>query len=198
MWWTYETGIELSTEVGINVGLDATLIRDVADGVEIYSIGELSDEESRKVAARVGQNSLAFVECVRFSYGAIYPDDLADHVALRRLEGVLACLAFLNSPYIPKTSQRLARAERRELARKQAPDFGDEITFVTLRRPEPRRHEHKDDAAAVEWKHRWIVSGHYRAQWYPSEAAHHVIWIAPYLKGPEDAPLFEHAYRVAR
>jgi hypothetical protein len=107
-------------------------------------------------------------------------------------------MAFLNSPYIPKTVRRLLRAERREIARYKAADLGEEITFVTLRRPEPRRHGKEEELAGVDWKHRWIVSGHYRAQWYPSEAAHHVIWIAPYMKGPEDAPLIEHAYRVAR
>jgi hypothetical protein len=42
------------------------------------------------------------------------------------------------------------------------------------------------------------VNGHVRAQWYPSEQAHRLIWIAPYLKGPEDAPMLTHAYKVAR
>lgn len=62
------------------------------------------------------------------------------------------------------------------------------VTACMLKRPGQRVYE----------KHRWMVSGHLRAQWYPSEQAHHVIWIAPHLKGPDDAPLLTHAYKVAR
>ena len=40
-----------------------------------------------------------------------------------------------------------------------------------------------------EYRHRWLVSGHFRNQWYRSEQTHKVIWIAPYVKGPDDAPL---------
>lgn len=40
-----------------------------------------------------------------------------------------------------------------------------------------------------EWRHRWVVRGHWRQQWYPSLKDHRPVWIAPHLKGPEDAPL---------
>lgn len=40
-----------------------------------------------------------------------------------------------------------------------------------------------------EYVHRWIVRGHWRRQWYRSIQAHRPIWITPYVKGPEDAPL---------
>lgn len=36
---------------------------------------------------------------------------------------------------------------------------------------------------------RWIVSGHFRQQWYPSIGAHRPKYIDSYVKGPADAPL---------
>ena len=64
---------------------------------------------------------------------------------------------------------------------------------VTLRRPDaPSPHEHSD----VEWSRRWVVSGHWRNQWYPSLGVHRQIWISPYVKGPEEAPLVVRKDRV--
>ena len=48
------------------------------------------------------------------------------------------------------------------------------------------------------YRHRWLVLGHFRNQWYRSEQTHKVIWIAPYVKGPDDAPLKPTVYKVSR
>lgn len=41
-----------------------------------------------------------------------------------------------------------------------------------------------------EWHHRWIVRGHWRMQpWGPRRELTRPVWIAPYPKGPEGAPL---------
>lgn len=51
-----------------------------------------------------------------------------------------------------------------------------------------------------EWKHRWMVRGHWRRQWYRSIQAHRPVWINPFIKGPDDAPLLggEKVYSVRR
>jgi hypothetical protein len=127
----------------------------------------------------------------------VWPDDFEG--AKGKVRQVLQLLAFLSSPYIPRTSERMDRATRRGLARKSPIVDADEaVTFVMLRRRVGDRHEYGETESEVQWKHRWIVSGHLRAQWYPSERAHHLIWIAPYAKGPEDAPFLDHVYKVAR
>jgi len=41
----------------------------------------------------------------------------------------------------------------------------------------------------VEWTCQWIVRGHWRQQFYPSTGERSPLWIMPYVKGPEDAPL---------
>jgi hypothetical protein len=39
------------------------------------------------------------------------------------------------------------------------------------------------------WHYQWIVSGHWRRQYYPGSNAHKPLPIAPYVKGPADKPL---------
>ena len=44
----------------------------------------------------------------------------------------------------------------------------------------------------VQWSHRWIVRGHWRWQPFKNDAGkddRKRIWIAPFMKGPEDKPL---------
>lgn len=187
LWWTYTDSIALfnpltGEELGV---LDALIISDEGPAFTVSMIG--SDgvwPDTNKVV----------LWNYSVEYGKTWPDDFD---ASEPVGAILKELAFLNSRYIPKYSQRPLRGERRaaERAGQEAPD----VTFVALRHAEPPKvTSGQADAAQVEWMHRWVVSGHYRAQWYPSESAHHVIYIEPYLKGPENAPLLAHAYKVAR
>ena len=49
---------------------------------------------------------------------------------------------------------------------------------------------------AVDWANRWWVSGHLRAQWYPSRQAHSLKWIAPHVEGPAGKPFEQRTYSV--
>lgn len=83
---------------------------------------------------------------------------------------------------------------------------------VAVPRPERKRHEkagiaapasvritrlrqtHREPATSEsgggrEYRHRWIVRGHWRNQWYPSVEAHRPKYIVPHPKGPKGAPL---------
>lgn len=60
------------------------------------------------------------------------------------------------------------------------------ITVVTLRK---RKQHHEGESNPVDWQNRWMVSGHWRNQWFPSLQSHRQIWINQYVKGPEDKPL---------
>jgi hypothetical protein len=69
------------------------------------------------------------------------------------------------------------------------------VTVIRLRRP----HEEPDDdhmPRPVDWRHRWIVSGHWRQQWYPSLSLHRQIWVSGYVKGPPDKELVVRKSRV--
>jgi hypothetical protein len=89
---------------------------------------------------------------------------------------------------------RPQRARRREATRLGFPR-DSEIVIVRLRREagdEPPGEENGE----ANYSHRFIVSGHWRNQWYPSEKLHRQIWISPYVKGPEDKPLIVRPRRV--
>lgn len=80
------------------------------------------------------------------------------------------------------------RATRRRWQRDvpERPSHERYVVVVRLRRPKsaPTGEERN-----VEWKQRWIVGGHWRAQWFPSLGIHRQIYINDYVKGPEDKPL---------
>jgi hypothetical protein len=134
-----------------------------------------------------------------FPYGKLWPTDLADY---HDLERILKRCAFLNSPYVAPVKQRLPHHIRRQMERDMAvprEQLQEEVSVIALRRiqhktPQQPTGEHRD----TEWQHHWWVNHHYRAQWYPSEQAHRVIWIAPYLKGDMTKPLLEKMYAVVR
>lgn len=91
-----------------------------------------------------------------------------------------------------QVDQRVARPERRRHERAGLGDPGA-VRVLRLRRSVRERGEQQpqdgDTNPGRQYKHRWVVRGHWRRQWYPSIQAHRPKWIAPYLAGPDDAPL---------
>lgn len=62
-----------------------------------------------------------------------------------------------------------------------------DVRVITLRRrTQPDR---PGGPRAVAWSHRWVVEMHKRNQWYPKQGVHKVIFVGPYIKGPEGLPL---------
>jgi len=103
---------------------------------------------------------------------------------------VLAFMRFIEEPWISNkqvipdrpTMKRAVRARRRE----------PEIHVVQLRRTGSTTHQGSSDSGVVEWSHRWLVRGHWRNQWYPSQQDHRPRWIPEHIKGPDDKPLIVH------
>lgn len=71
--------------------------------------------------------------------------------------------------------------------RAERADIDKRVTVVTLRRA--RQDQDDREPRTVDWAKRWVVSGHWRNQWYAVAQIHRLIWIAPFVKGPEDKPL---------
>lgn len=166
--------------------LAGLLLVDQPGRVDVWSIGIGGDAEGH--AASV--TSSVVPTGVRFSPRA--DRDLA--------QATLAMLGFLNSPFIPTSEMRLDRRLRKSLERSGWKESAkDAVRFVDLR---PAAERETDGPGRMpqerHWRHRWLVRGHLRAQWYPSEQAHHLMWIAPHVKGPKDAPLKRTVYRVSR
>jgi hypothetical protein len=70
----------------------------------------------------------------------------------------------------------------------------DLITYLSYSAGE-HRGRRDDDAATRSYSHRWVVRGHWRRQWYPSQNRHIPIWITEYVAGPPDLPI-EHRDKV--
>jgi hypothetical protein len=84
-----------------------------------------------------------------------------------------------------------ARSDARRIARRGDPT--DPVRYVALRRV-----QHPDPAGQQpgrDYRHQWIVAGHWRNQWYPSVGEHRPVWIHPHVKGPPGKPML-HAERV--
>jgi len=189
MYWTYETGYGALTATNNNTTIDTTswlvdglVIADAGNGMNIVHFGSTG---TKMIAIATG-----------VEYGKRYPDDIPEY-QMPAISDVLAMLSFLASPFIPKTQARISRHERRSL--KLVGKVTEElVTFIDLRAEEHHHDRPETDHHEVNWKSRWIVRGHHRAQWYPSLNAHRLVYIAPYLKGPGDLPVKVSTYRVKR
>ena len=99
----------------------------------------------------------------------------------------MAVMSLMMEPGIAKTT--MVRAGRKDAV--YNPVKGEyvvpEIRRVELREMRYVRATH--DSSGRKYTHRWVVRGHWRNQWFPGTKSHRQTYIAPYLKGPEGAPL---------
>lgn len=94
-------------------------------------------------------------------------------------------VAFLQQRILITSRRWPGRATRRRAEKEGRAESA--INVIKLRKAIQR--PHKGEHELVEWSCQWLVSGHWRDQWYPSIRRNQPIWIAPYIKGPEDKPL---------
>ena len=94
-----------------------------------------------------------------------------------------------------KPPRKLSKKEKRE-GRPPPPI----VNIVTLRATEQVVQDKFKEHGEGDWTHRWVVRGHWRQQWYPSTKSHSLIWVAPYIKGPDGLPLIvkEKRFEVVR
>jgi hypothetical protein len=84
--------------------------------------------------------------------------------------------------------QATPRPERRRTQRAGLPPR--DVRIIRLRRAvTAAREAEQQGGSGRDWQHRWVVRGHWRNHWYPKMQDHRPKWIAPYLKGPDGAPL---------
>jgi hypothetical protein len=189
MFWARETWHDEGTYWG-SVGNRWLAV--IHDGAGFYIAGDMNVDPGQP--RRSPQILLH-----RVPYGKLYPRDFVNPDAV---EVVLKRCAFLRSPYIVTERQRMPHHVRRQLERDHGVErrqLQDGIHVVKLRRLRVRKPQQATgEARDVDWQHQWWVSAHYRAQWYPTEQAHRVVWIAPFLKGPPDKPILEKIYSVVR
>jgi hypothetical protein len=112
------------------------------------------------------------------------PEDYAEgFMATNAARYVHALWLLLGQSVTTKERGYIPHADRRRIGRMPIPG---RVTVVALRRMAGSR---AHGETLVEWAHRWVVKGHWRWQRYgPGRTEQRRIWIAPFIKGPEDKP----------
>lgn len=96
---------------------------------------------------------------------------------------------FMAQKVAAKERQHPDRAMQRR-AQRNPDEWQDNkwVDIITLRASASAAHREFNETS----RHvsvRFIVRGHWRNQWYPSEGRNKPIWIMPYVKGPDGAPV---------
>lgn len=81
-----------------------------------------------------------------------------------------------------------ASREVRRRAEREKRTLVPKFKVVTLRRLELER-EKSANPKAVDWEWQWVVRGHWRDHWFPSEKVHKKVFIEAFMKGPEGKPI---------
>lgn len=90
---------------------------------------------------------------------------------------------------IDRTRERADKPTARAYARDDLPS--PDVTVVDLRRQYTPQDRDPDAGSGRHYKHRWIVSGHWRNAWRPSVQEHRKVWVPAHVKGPKGAPLLK-------
>lgn len=107
--------------------------------------------------------------------------------AQARVRQFACMLAFIDQRILIRSKLAAPRASRRRIARELGAELLRDVNVIKLRRYAARKGE--GSSGPIDWSCRWLVTGHWRDQWYESEHIHRPKWIMPYMKGPEDKPV---------
>lgn len=154
----------------------------------LQSIDTAHCDEGRKLSeiesAALGGADISVGEELASQHGLDGIDIVEGNGASDLLRMLIAQILWMEQQIVVAPREQAVRATRRRLP--QVTDHG--IKVVRLRRAVsgPSESSRPD---SVEWSCQWIVRGHWRQQYYPKTGERSPIWIMPYVKGPEDAPL---------
>lgn len=109
-----------------------------------------------------------------------------DHVEVLSRFFLAGC-AWLNQKVAVTGIGHVERHRRKQLAREHDAPLPSDVKVVQLRRTESRPYESGCRGESADWSCRWIVNGHWRNQAYKNKRE--LIYIMPYVKGPDDKPL---------
>ena len=100
---------------------------------------------------------------------------------------VVAALTWLSQRIIVTTDGHIERHRRKQLVRDYHLDVPPSVHVVQLRRAESHEYAAPGSHEQIDWSCRWVVGGHWRN--HAVKDGHKLMYILPYVKGPEDKPL---------
>jgi len=108
---------------------------------------------------------------------------------------VVATGLRLMKQFVPAKHHVMVRPDRINRRQAKKVEFPErDITVVRLRREKQPHAE--PSGKTIDYSHRFLRSGHWRNQWYPSLHRHRMKWINPTIVGPPDKPLRSGKQRV--
>lgn len=179
-------------------GIDVALDGQMYDGVVITLYahrgdGDPLDDGHRYSDISIGGSDLAmeYVTTLRFGQESEVfekDDSIRDMLAHVKVFFRLCqqTIAVPRHERVARPTWKRAKATWKEIK---------EVVVFTLRRAKNAA-QYEGDEREVQWSHRWMVNGHWRNQPYIERdqegnkfTVRRQIWIAPYVKGPDDKPL---------
>ncbi|GGN23782.1 hypothetical protein GCM10011609_76800 [Lentzea pudingi] len=127
-----------------------------------------------------------------------WPDGVSDNqssvaaeskIALQRT--IVATWLLMGQTLVHSERVHAPRAARRRIESLD-PAMGTAVRYIDLRRSRTEPSDHSTDdreKSGREYHHSWIVSGHWRNQYYPNRNENRPIWIDWHRAGPDDKPL---------
>lgn len=98
---------------------------------------------------------------------------------------LIAAFIWLKQRILVDAPQHVERHARKRIARQYGTVIDRQVRVIQLRAAEPT----ETPEGSRHYIHQWIVSAHWRRQYYPSSTTHRLKFIAPHIKGPAGAPL---------
>lgn len=125
-------------------------------------------------------------------YGLAEVGDVAR--AGKRLEAaeraLLVSWLLMGQTLVREEEVSASKAAARRVARID-PGLLGAVRYVQLRHRSAVPGQRGGEGPVRSRQSRWIVSGHWRQQWYPSRQDHRPIWIDSHFKGPDGAPVLD-------
>lgn len=161
-------------------------------------VGSIIVRDGQKVGASsrsVRSEEVAEAEKLDDAYGGAYtgPAVQSDAEVFNLSRIIWATILLMGQEIVSTSRSTHSKAESKVLRRRRANDV---LTVITLRR---KRVVGEDgQGAGHEYDHRWLTRGHFawrhcgesHPMAQPYEKGYRArVWINPYLKGPEDAPV---------
>lgn len=117
----------------------------------------------------------------------IKTDPISSARALSLARFIVAATVWMNQRILIYGTGHIERHRRKQLAREHNNSpIPSDVKVIQLRRTESQPRENSDTEHR-DWNCRWIVGGHWRNQ--PYKDGRKLIYILPYVKGPDDKPL---------
>lgn len=194
----FDGGIGQTTFQGVDVPVDGVVWGPGDEGCLLWTLVDrkrvavaaaqtgrmLVVEETPPLFPIVGE----FLSTDREVSMAALPEGMPAPVA----QAVAAAWLLMQQPVlVDRVRERADGPTRRQHARDGLP--APEVTVVDLRRQYVPQDQDQDPDAGGDgrrYRHRWVVSGHWRNQAHgPDRSLRRRRWIPSYVKGPEGAPL---------